>query len=131
MRSISAELRKVADENGVLQLYGIADRIDSEMVELPKDADGVPIHVGDTVWGCVSGLMMTVKELCMADRWTISTDGGFIPMASAVTHVHHDSLACVADELDEWCDEKHIDGSWKLRSLAKRIRKLAEKESER
>ena len=28
----------------------LADRIDAEMVELPRDRDGVPIHVGDTVF---------------------------------------------------------------------------------
>lgn len=64
----------------------IADRIDSEMVELPKDADGVPIRVGDTVWGCISGMQMAVHELRLTDRWTISTDTGLAPKASAVTH---------------------------------------------
>ena len=69
------------------KLCALADRIDSEMMELPKDADGVPIHVGDTVWGCISGMQMAVHELRLTDRWTISTDTGFIPKASAVTHV--------------------------------------------
>lgn len=32
------------------ELDAIADRIDNETVELPRDRDGVPIHVGDTVY---------------------------------------------------------------------------------
>ena len=51
MTRISDEIRKVADEYDVLPLYGLSDHIDAEMVELPKDADGVPIRVGDTVYG--------------------------------------------------------------------------------
>lgn len=45
------------DENGFVKgsfttdwWRNIADRIDRETIELPKDADGVPIHVGDTVY---------------------------------------------------------------------------------
>ena len=34
------------------KFWYLADRIDSEMVELPKDADGVTIRVGDTLRGC-------------------------------------------------------------------------------
>lgn len=33
-----------------LTLEKLADRIDREMVELPKDADGKPIRIGDTVY---------------------------------------------------------------------------------
>ena len=55
MTKISDELRKWCDESDVDggacdELRVLADRIDAEMVELPKDADGAPIHVGDTVW---------------------------------------------------------------------------------
>ena len=63
------------------KLRALADRIDSEMVELPRDRDGVRIHVGDTVWGCSSGMKVTIGELRMAnaDRWTaITTSGGHI-----------------------------------------------------
>lgn len=38
-------MSKISDE-----LLALADRIDAEMVELPKDRDGAPIHVGDTVY---------------------------------------------------------------------------------
>ena len=130
---ISDELRRVADEYDVPPLYGLADRVDNEMVELPKDADGAPIHVGDTVWGCISGMQMAVHELRLTDRWTISTDTGFIPKASAVTHVRHDSFERIADELDEMVDaaDSADDRCEKLADLADRIRKLAKKEDER
>lgn len=114
-----------------------ADRIDAEMVELPKDADGVPIHVGDTVWGCISGMQMAVHELGLTDRWAISTDTGFSPKASAVTHVRPDSLERIADELKRYandsCSEDEIDGmtASTLVDFADRIRKLAKKEGER
>jgi hypothetical protein len=55
MSDISRELRKVADECliGVAntRVSDLADRIDAEMVELPRGKDGSPIHVGDTVYG--------------------------------------------------------------------------------
>ena len=134
MTDISDELRKVADEYDVLPLYKLADRIDSEMVELPKDADGVPIHVGDTVWGCISGMQMAVHELRLTDRWTISTDTGFIPKASAVTHVRPDSWERIADELEEWREDNRVNGNSEIfdraADFSERIRKLAEKEGE-
>ena len=132
MTRISDEIRKVADEYDVLPLYKLADRIDAEMVELPKDADGVPIHVGDTVWGCISGMQMAVRQLRLTDRWTISTDTGFAPKASAVTHARPDSFERIADELAAWCDGADVDGDAceKPRDLAKRIRKLAKREGE-
>ncbi|MDD6566395.1 MAG: hypothetical protein PUF11_06395, partial [Parafannyhessea umbonata] len=55
MSSISDELRQFIDDDGLFpnqidELRCIADRIDSELMELPRDRDGAPIHVGDTVW---------------------------------------------------------------------------------
>ena len=135
MRSISDELRKwcdlcggIIDSDDKAKLPALADRIEAEMVELPRDRDGVPIHVGDTVWGCISGMQMAVHELGLTDRWTISTDTGFAPKASAVTHTRPDSLERIADELDDWtavladCD---VDAA---HEFAERIRRLAEKE---
>lgn len=134
---ISDEIRELIDDEDLCpsQIAGlrrIANRIDAEMVELPKDADGVPIHVGDTVWGCISGMQMAVHELRLTDRWTISTDTGFIPKASAVTHVRHDSFERIADELDEMVDaaDSADDRCEKLADLAVRIRRLAKREEE-
>ncbi|MDY5003720.1 MAG: hypothetical protein SO057_06230 [Atopobiaceae bacterium] len=69
MAKISDELRKWADDLDsddivctTATLYTLADRIDSEMVALPKTADGVPIHVGDKVY-LDDGRMACVTEI--------------------------------------------------------------------
>lgn len=54
--SISNEIREYASEYNRSyvfnygELRAFAARLDREMVELPKDRDGVPIHIGDTVY---------------------------------------------------------------------------------
>lgn len=50
MTRISDEIRKVADEYDVTPLYALADRIDAEMVELPRDANNELIHLGDKTY---------------------------------------------------------------------------------
>lgn len=142
MRSISDELREWASHAmvnkraDVRELSALADRIDAEMMELPRDRDGVPIHVGDVVvvWGCISGTKMVIHEIRLADRWVISTDTGFIPKASAVTHVRPDSWERIADELDEQAGSLTKDGyTWQedaIHDFADRIRKLAKREGE-
>lgn len=52
--SISHDIREWCDEsdvdgNAYDELRELADRIDREMMELPKDADGEPIRIGDEV----------------------------------------------------------------------------------
>lgn len=116
------------------KLRGLADRIDREMVELPKDKDGVPIHIGDTVYGCRSGMKMTISELRMtANGWSISTSRGYLTDAE-VTHGRLDSLERIADELEEWSDDNRAnwssDVSDRAAEFAHRIRKLAKKDEE-
>ena len=59
MAKISEELRKWCDDLDstdtvyTSNLYHLADRIDAEMVELPKDKGGEPINLGDEV--CLNG----------------------------------------------------------------------------
>lgn len=113
----------------------LADRIDAEMVELPKDADGRPIHVGDTVYGCRSGMKMTISELRMtANGWSISTSRGYLTDAE-LTHTRPDSLESIADELEGLSVDSMVSDTNLLSScaldLAKRIRKLAKKEATR
>lgn len=72
MNIISRNLREWCDEVDVDgdssgEPRAIADRIDREMVELPKDADGVPIHIGDVVYGS-PGIACTVVGLRMSFR---------------------------------------------------------------
>lgn len=45
------------------ELLAIADRADREMVELPKDADGEYIHIGDVMEWCDSGETLTVEGI--------------------------------------------------------------------
>ena len=138
MSKISDELREHGNgyfeqRNGDCEwLYDIADRIDNEMVELPKDVDGVPIHVKDTVYGCSSGMKMSVYELRMrGDGWIISTNAGFATDTSIFTHTRPDSWESIADELDEWCDGADADTTTfdVPRDLADRIRKLAKEQT--
>ena len=132
MMKISDELRGVTDTDYYDELRYLADRIDREMVELPKDADGVPIRMGDTVYGCRSGMKMTIKELRMTtDGWFVSTSSGYIT-DTTVTHDRPESWERIADELDEMVDASGSadDRCEKLADLAERIRKLAAKEGE-
>ena len=133
MTRISEEIRTWCSGVGTVKdLRALADRIDSETVELPKDAEGVPIHVGDTVYGCRSGMKMTIKELRMTtDGWFVSTSSGYIT-DTTVTHDLPDSCERIADELDEMVDAacSADDRCKKLADLAERIRRQAKREGE-
>jgi len=70
MTKISDEIRKWCadlDSDDILcttaTLYTLADRIDRELVELPKDADGEYIHIGDVMEWCDSGETLTVEGI--------------------------------------------------------------------
>ena len=135
MTKISDEIRSFvkrsyADEYmDPRELLAIADRADRELVELPKDADGVPIHVGDTVYGCISGRKSQATGLRLEDAWVILTNHGF-GEPHIFTHSSPDSLERIADELDAWCDRVDVDGDAcdRPRDLADRIRKLAKEQ---
>lgn len=52
------------------ELRALADRIDAEMVELPKDADGEPIHIGDVLYSSgnecrVVSITVKADEACV------------------------------------------------------------------
>ena len=138
MSKISDELKRIADSDIVcghtwVELRDLADRIDSEMVELPQSADGVPIHVGDTVYGCRSGMKMIISDLRMTTNgWLISTNRGHLTDAE-VAHTRPDSWERIANELDEMVDaaDSADDSCEKLANLAERIRKLAKEEGQR
>lgn len=117
-------------------LCKLADRIDREMVELPRDKDGVSIHVGDTVYttdGRVANvskiyiMQHTVRVLCIfSDGW-----GTAFP-SNELTHTRPDSFERIADELEEWSEDNRINGDGEVfdraRQFSERIRKLAKKE---
>ena len=117
----------------------LADRIDREMLELPRDADGVPINLGDEVClngknGRVTHIDYRIDEECHVIFWAdrecivcMKTE------LAELTHNRPDSWERIADELDEMVDasDSADDRCEKLADLAERIRKLAEKEGER
>ena len=112
---ISDDIRKVADEWDVLPLYELADRIDREMVELPRDRDGVPIHVGDTLDGY--GKTIEVVELRYGrSGWVpISRDGNGYADTFTFAHHHEPTVEDVLREFGDWyahtkggCDEDGI-----------------------
>lgn len=117
------------------ELRELADRIDREMVELPRDADGEPIHVGDTVFFPSSCLQMKVLSLSFDGQWHLTTNRAHIHDTSLIAHNIHDSWQYIADELEaavKWCDQNGDYGTGissvresTLREWAERIRKLA------
>lgn len=140
MAKISDEIRRWCDNaysgrkiRTTKDLYAIADLIDSEMVELPKDADGEPIHVGDKVYldngrmACVTEI--DIKRECEAiDCWDGSKHVEYHP--SGITRNRPDSLECIANDLDEIVDtaDSADDTCEMLANFAYRIRRLADKE---
>lgn len=68
---ISDAIREWCDEtdvglNACTDLRVLANRIDREMVELPKDVDGVPIRIGDVVYGNL-GVAWTVIGMILSE----------------------------------------------------------------
>ena len=98
---VSDEIRKVADEYDVLPLYKLADRIDREMVELPKDKDGVPIHAGDTLDGYGKTIEVVEMRYGRGGWVLISRDGS--GYADTFAFAHH--APTVEDVLREFTDE--------------------------
>ena len=110
MSKISDELREFIDEEDlyprhIAELRRIADLIDHEMVELPKDADGEYIHIGDVMEWCDSGETLTVAGIGSDVLFYI--DGAYAEWAAARNKRHHHEPT-VEDVLREFA-EKVID----------------------
>ena len=140
MMKISDELRGVTDTDYYDELRYLADRIDREMLELPHDADGIPIHVWDTVYGRKSGSQMEVRSMSFNGQWHLTTNKGHISNTSLVAHEMPDSFERIADDIEAAEDWRDGDGEYgtgvssveesTLHDWADRIRKLAKKEDE-
>lgn len=109
--------------------------VDREMVELPRDRDGVPINVGDEVY-TPSGNVANVTSIRIHVMCSFHGGGGVsiaFPQTD-LTHARPDSLERIADELDKWSKDSR--GKWGNEVFAHaywfadRIRKLAEREDE-
>lgn len=143
---ISDEIRELAGEAGIYsnacgKLRELADRIDRELVELPKDRDGAPIHIGDTVY-LESGPKADVKSIAFTkdeNSFVFTVCGtGLLASPCNLSHERSDSLERIADELEaaeKWCD---IDGNYgtgissvrgsTFKEWSDRIRKLAKED---
>lgn len=146
MSSIGDELRRFCDVESLnpiqtARLRRIADRIDAETVELPRDRDGVVIHVGDTVYrkdGDGPEVVTSIILKNLASHWKVWVRAlmACVPTPCnpvALTHTRPDSWERIADELDAWCDGADVDGDacGEPRELARRIRRLAERGDDR
>ena len=116
------------------QVECLADRIDAEMVELPRAADG-PIHLGDTVftkddpgtsWG------VRYIELSRDREPSIGIESGGVNTyrpPSCLTHERPDSWERIADEMEEWSEDNRINGDSEVfdraAEFSERIRRLA------
>lgn len=103
MSKISDEIRKVADEYDVLPLYKLADRIDRELVELPKDADGVPIRAGDTLDGYGKTIEVVEMRYGRGGWVLISRDGSGYADTFAFAHHHEPTVEDVLREMADRC----------------------------
>jgi hypothetical protein len=71
------------------QLREIADRIESEWMELPRDKDGEVIHVGD-IMRDRDGNEIAVDKVCSGGFFVGTRNGCFL-IADGFTHVNPDT----------------------------------------
>lgn len=118
------------DENGFVKgsfttdwWRNIADRIDRETIELPKDADGVPIHTGDTVYDR-DGHKYSVDHIVMygSGRSKVFARGNGIDSSFDPSWFIHDRSRCW--RIHQSTFERDAE------EFKQRIRKLEEKEEE-
>ena len=135
---ISDELREFADTEvltpiQISTIKHVAKRIDAEMFELPKDKDGMPIHVGDTVY-LNDGRKAEVSRIGIGmgvdGIYNLVFGDNFSVRPEHVSHERQDSWERIADELDEQAGSLTKDGyTWQedaIHDFADRIRKLGE-----
>ena len=143
MGKISDELRERGNgyyeqRNGDCEWFNaIADRIDAEMVELPKSADGKTwtgrevcfwVEAGGGAWALHS---LRSLDLIDGSRWYVRDTGRLGYEAGAAWHERPDSWERIAGELDEMVDaaSNADDTCERLADLADRIRKLAKEQT--
>lgn len=134
MSKISDELRAAANltlkygSDDYNRIHNLADRIDAEMVELPRGKDGRPIHLGETVYG--EGGMAWHVEGVVIGRWTEYADSPVVYATDdsgqwrnllpwLLTHERPDSLERIADEIEKADVDGCIDWADRIRKLAK------------
>ena len=133
--------RSYADEHmDPKELLALADRVDAEMVELPKGVDEKPIKPRQTVYD-LSG------SGCKVDNLILYFDGSWLAritpegssksceiIPESLTHTSPDSFESIADEMDKFVDDTpgidtfYASTASRLRDFADRIRKLAKEQ---
>ena len=83
------------------KFWYLADRIDSEMVELPKDADGEYIRVGDTLDGYGKTIEVVEMRYGRGGWVLISRDGSGYADTFAFAHHHEPTVEDVLREFAE------------------------------
>lgn len=129
------ELKSLLEETGLSPEDGkvvsdLIDRIEHEYMERPKDADGMPIEIGDTV-GCeerythVGGEDVVkatgkVEELVRsASGWTVYVDSWDDSFPSdCVKHVKPDSWDRLFDDVQRTGHAPHTNDEWIKRAKA-------------
>lgn len=118
------------------ELRELANRIDRETVELPRDKDGESIRIGDVIYDCFINEDVHVEGMVFKSEWEILTNFGRVK-PHWLTHTIPDSFERIADELDKlfdklntWRNGVYVDKNAcpELREFSDRIRKLAAKE---
>ena len=84
------------DVNYIIELDGIAERIEQEVseryMELPVDADGEAIHVGDVMEWPITGETFEVVGVGDGTLFYIEDDGEYADWTGATTKRHHHAL---------------------------------------
>lgn len=141
---ISDEIRRWCDDayNGrkirtTKDLYAIADLIDREMLILPKTADDVPIHVGDTAYLEDGREVKIIRFIFEHETPTIicSLDDNpdVVRLSFELWHERPDSLERIVNDIEAFGNEADISDAAVefLCKIQERIYMLAKKEDQR
>lgn len=141
MNEISDELRRIANSDIVcvcghtwVELSHLADRIDSEMVELPRSVDGYTWTGGEACFwtGPADGNWHKFDGLHYADgRWCVEDNDFERYPAASVWYERPDSWERIAYDIETVVTIDDEDDERFRHDLADRIRKLAAKEDKR
>ena len=117
-------------------LYAIADIIDSEMLILPKTADNVPIHVGDTAY-LEDGREVKIIRLIFEHETptiicSLDDNPDVVRLPFELWHERPDSLERIANDIETFGNEADISDAAVvfLCKIQERIYALAKKEDE-
>ena len=121
------------DKDTYAEMLKLANRISREMVELPKDKNGVPINVGDVVYSPSGNafhaieIIRTAEGTCVKCKASDATMYRFFP--ADMSHERQDDWERIANELEglsvDSSDNYYV--SKRCMKLADRIRELAKK----